>query len=682
MLDNTSQRSKSTGLGQSTSLLVQLPKLTTVQDKPASAADPRSDPRAVDRELHYLRRIVGGTPNLLAYWDADLRCRYANQAYARWFSVDPDQLVGTSIKDLLGPELFALNQPFLDGVLQGNEQVFERIVPGKDGVERHSLARYIPDIVNGVVEGFVAEVTEITQLKRTEALLRASERRFRALADSSPFGIYETDAQGRRIYTNASWQDIYGFSGLPRAGDDWVDALHPDDRHAVLRARDTSVAHGLPFDMEFRIQRPDGQVRIVHSRGQPMFTEGRALAGFVGAVVDETERRHAEQRLRSSEALLERTGRLAGVGGWEVDLRTKEITWSAQTRRIHEVTPAYRPDPDSAIDFYTPQARPTIRAAIAAAIAHGTPWDLELPFVSAKGRELWVRSLGEVEYEAGQPIRLIGAFTDVTEPREQVLKLHMEQQARAASERHAHELDRLLGERSEMLDVMAHEVRQPLNNASAALQSAAKVLHDSGASAASSRLSRAQNVMGAVLASIDNTLAVASLLARSEPIHQEDTDVDLLLRLAIADLPSQERERIVIERAPGTWTASMDLTLMRLALRNVLSNALKYSPPGSPVTVRLSDSDEPLALLLDVADAGHGIAAEVVPHLFQRGPHKNRKTAPAGHGLGLGLYIVRRVMELHGGRVELWRNSPEGTTVRLVVVQPTDDPAIRGTALD
>ena len=152
-----------------------------------------------------------------------------------------------------------------------------------------------------------------------------------------------------------------------------------------------------------------------------------------------------------------------------------------------------------------------------------------------------------------------------------------------------------------------------------------------------------------------------------------DADVGVLLRLAIADLPAEERDRVTVASAPGTWTASMDMSLMRLAVRNLLSNALKFSPSRSPVTVRLSDSDEPLALLLDVEDAGKGIPNEIVPRLFQRTPHKDRTAAPAGHGLGLGLYIVRRVMELHGGRVELLRNSAEGASFRLVVMQPADD---------
>jgi len=221
-----------------------------------------------------------------------------------------------------------------------------------------------------------------------------------------------------------------------------------------------------------------------------------------------------------------------------------------------------------------------------------------------------------------------------------------------------------LKERSEMLDVLAHEVRQPLNNASAALQAATVELARTGQQAAAEPLRRAEAVLGDVQASIGNTLAVASLLVGGERIEGVDTDIDALIEVAIADMPRDERARVVVERATNTRTASMEPGLMRLALRNLLSNALRCSPPGSPVVVRVSDSDEPLALILDVIDRGAGIADAQVPSLFQRGSKR-----PGGRRQGLGLYIVHRVMELHRGSVLVERSSAGGTTMRLVVNQ-------------
>jgi signal transduction histidine kinase len=210
-------------------------------------------------------------------------------------------------------------------------------------------------------------------------------------------------------------------------------------------------------------------------------------------------------------------------------------------------------------------------------------------------------------------------------------------------------------------------VRQPLNNASAALQSAEAVLRGHDGPEASSRLVRAQRVVGQVMARIDNTLAAAELVAGGRPIVRQDTDIDTLIALAVADMPASDRARVLVERATHTRTASMDLNLMRLALRNVLSNALDHTPDGRPVTVRVSDSDDPLALLIDVIDQGPGVGTDVLPQLFQRGARGS--SVPGRPSLGLGLYIVRRVMELHGGQVELADNSPQGATLRLWLTQ-------------
>lgn len=89
---------------------------------------------------YYMRLLVDRVPTMLAYWDRDLICRFANRAYEAWFGADPDRLLGTRIQDLLGPALFEMNYPFMLKALAGERQVFERVVPGPGGVERQSLA--------------------------------------------------------------------------------------------------------------------------------------------------------------------------------------------------------------------------------------------------------------------------------------------------------------------------------------------------------------------------------------------------------------------------------------------------------------------------------------------------------------------------------------------------------------
>ncbi len=124
-----------------------------------------------------------------------------------------------------------------------------------------------------------------------------------------------------------------------------------------------------------------------------------------------------EAALAASEDFLDRTGRLAGVGGWQVDLATGAITWSDQTCRIHDIEPGYHPTLEQAINFYAPEAQPVIDAAVQEGMRTGTGWDLELPLITATGRHIWVRATGAVEVHEGRPQRLFGAFQDITERR-------------------------------------------------------------------------------------------------------------------------------------------------------------------------------------------------------------------------------------------------------------------------
>jgi PAS domain S-box-containing protein len=123
----------------------------------------------------------------------------------------------------------------------------------------------------------------------------------------------------------------------------------------------------------------------------------------------------AEQALLKSEDLLKSIGRVAKVGGWELDLQTMDMIWTEETYRIHELYPEVCPELDEAIEFYAPEARPVLQEALKRVSEEGIPYDLELPFITAKGNRLWVRAMGNAERKDGKVIRLYGTFQDVTE---------------------------------------------------------------------------------------------------------------------------------------------------------------------------------------------------------------------------------------------------------------------------
>ncbi|MEM7166795.1 MAG: CHASE domain-containing protein [Planctomycetota bacterium] len=118
---------------------------------------------------------------------------------------------------------------------------------------------------------------------------------------------------------------------------------------------------------------------------------------------------------RRDQMLLQKTGSVARVGGWELDIATGVVTWTDQVRKIHEVPDDFEPTLESAIAFYAPEARHTIEHAVARGIAERAPWDLELPLVTARGNHIWVRAMGEPNFDGDRAVSLAGAFQDVTE---------------------------------------------------------------------------------------------------------------------------------------------------------------------------------------------------------------------------------------------------------------------------
>ncbi len=234
------------------------------------------------------------------------------------------------------------------------------------------------------------------------------------------------------------------------------------------------------------------------------------------------------------------------------------------------------------------------------------------------------------------------------------------------AERQAAALKTLSDERQELLRVISHEVRQPLHNAQAVLQGVDAALHTGPAAgeAAAVRIARARSVLRQITASLDNTLAASTLLVDERPAPLRDTDIEMLVVLCLGDLPPQERPRVKVVGLRDVRTAAMDVGLMRLALRNLLNNALAYATPGSQVSLRVFDSDEPLALLIEVADAGPGIAPELLPRVFDRGS-RGRLDLP---GQGLGLYIVQRAMQRQGGQVDV-RSDARGSVFTLILPQ-------------
>lgn len=204
---------------------------------------------------HHMRLLVDQLPSMLAYWDRNLTCRFANQAYKTWFGLNPEKIIGHSIQEVIGPQLFDLNRSYIEGALRGEEQMFERLVPGPGGVLRHSLAHYIPDIVNGQVQGFLVQVTEVTRLKETEAALKESRRQLRSMVASKE----ETLEHERKVIA----REIHDELGQLLTG------LKMDLSVLKLQCAELPKAQGVIADMNAVVERTFEVVRSVATSLRP-----------------------------------------------------------------------------------------------------------------------------------------------------------------------------------------------------------------------------------------------------------------------------------------------------------------------------------------------------------------------------------------------------------------------------
>ena len=158
-------------------------------------------------------RVVNHFTSMVAYWDTNQRCVFANDAYRDWFGRTPEEMKGVTMKELLGP-LHGLNLPHIDAALQGERQVFERRIPLPDGGFRDSLATYTPDIIDGKVQGFSAHVADVTLMKEREAILiRTVRERDEALAEVHTLkGLLPICSGCKNIRdSEGNWQSVEGY---------------------------------------------------------------------------------------------------------------------------------------------------------------------------------------------------------------------------------------------------------------------------------------------------------------------------------------------------------------------------------------------------------------------------------------------------------------------------------------
>ncbi|AKI02451.1 PAS domain S-box/diguanylate cyclase (GGDEF) domain-containing protein [Hoeflea sp. IMCC20628] len=280
----------------------------------------------------------------------------------------------------------------------------------------------------GEIIGRTEIIRDISDSVSVKRKLIQERQRFQYIIEATEAGTWEWNFQTGEARFNERWAEIMGYTLeelAPVSMQTWKDLVHPDDLEKANRMLHEHFDGKIGvYKIEVRARHKDGHWVWLLDRGK-VFTrtdDGKPEWMF-GTQQDITERKLQQDQLRASETFLDRTGRAVGVGGWQIDLASGKIVFSDETCRIHGVEPSYVPHLDEAINFYAPEARPSVQAAVQKSMETGEGWDFELPFIKAGGERIWVRAVGTAEFEGDRPVRLSGAFQDISDQVEQRIAL-------------------------------------------------------------------------------------------------------------------------------------------------------------------------------------------------------------------------------------------------------------------
>lgn len=342
-----------------------------------------------------------------------------NRGAEKIFGYTAAEAIGQPLLMLIPPELAHEEEEILSRIARGETvQHFETERICKDGRRIHISATFSPlqDRHEKVI-GASKIARDITAQKRTESKLRESEELFRSSFESAITGVCLVTKDGRFFNVNRTLCEMLGYTKEELLQLNVNDVTHEQDKE-ISRSFLGKVLTGgsQSMQVEKRYLHKDGHV-VWALLSTAVIDRPQEHGGYLIAhIQDITQRKEAKEALARTTELLERTSAMAKVGGWELDLASQRVTWSAETARIHEVEfPFEQPLLEKGIDFYGPEAWPVIEAAVQAAIANGTSYDLESPFITAKGNHIWVRVQGFAVIEDGKTTRLRGTFQDITE---------------------------------------------------------------------------------------------------------------------------------------------------------------------------------------------------------------------------------------------------------------------------
>ncbi|WP_152050496.1 hybrid sensor histidine kinase/response regulator [Tautonia marina] len=253
-------------------------------------------------ERERVQLVADAVPALMSYIDANACYVMNNRSYETWFALRRETVVGKHMSEVLGESAWKTLRPHVEMALAGNVVSYESEVPYRDGGTRWISATYTPDLgEGGLVRGFVAHVTDITERHLREEQLRESEARFRQLAEAMPQIVWVADQAGQIRYLSRHWSEYTGMPTEKGMGDQWVECVHRDDRPGMLSRWEEAIREGTPYRTEYRLRDKNGIDRWHLVRGVPVRDDAGRVVRWYGSITDIDEPKRLAEALQDAD---------------------------------------------------------------------------------------------------------------------------------------------------------------------------------------------------------------------------------------------------------------------------------------------------------------------------------------------------------------------------------------------
>jgi PAS domain S-box-containing protein len=465
----------------------------------------------------------------------------------------------------------------------------------------------------------------------------------RAVIAGSTDAVYAKDLQGRYLLMNEVGARALGRSVEQVLGRDDTE-LFPPEQAAELIARDRQVlATGQTITYESVDHTPEGSRVWLSTKGVLKDADGKVF-GLFGISRDISGHQRVEEEQALNVERLRLVLEAAQVGTWDWDVEAGRVRWSENIASILGDAPGGPGDTYEAfLQRVLAEDRTRFAQQVAAALKSPADFDAEFQMYVPTGAPRWMRAKVRVLSRHGKATRMLGTLRDVT------LEKQREEEVRRA-----------VDFQEQLVGIVSHDIRSPLG----AIISWARIMAVGGPPPEEQQRTFKRITSAALRIERLTRLLLDFSRARlggGITLEPRRCDMhDLLQKVTHEFRVAYPDRSVVCEQEGPDTTGTWDPDRLGQVLSNLVENALKYSPPDTPV--RLTARGEKEHVVLAVHNQGKPIPSELMPHIFEpfrRGPQASR-TAKTSYGLGL--YIVQEIVRAHGGTIEVRSDIEEGTT--------------------